>query len=297
MSSSFADSFDQYGGDSPAAGSDHPFDDGYFESHVSDSTSIYTSGIPFASDPVDFSPEIGANGPILSPPEEMVHEEVEALVHTKVRICARLNFVKIQNTKYYLLEECLGLVKGYYRRGYGTFWFVTKYIQVDIVRVGNRQNAIRLEDKEKREKELLNQIIVEADQYKAEFHQKKEINREANISTNREKEKIFVASQEKFHADADKDYWKSIADLIPKEVPAIEKRKGKKEQEKKPSILVVQGPKSGKPTDLSRMRQLLLKLKHNTPAHLKPSPPSTPNAKADTSAAPITVSPEAVAAA
>lgn len=243
MSSSFTGSFDQFGGDSPAAGSNHSFDDGYFESQVPESPSIYASGGTFPSDPVDFSPEIGSNGPILPPPEEMVHEEGYAL------------------------------------------------------REWRRQNAMRLEDKERREKELLNQIIVEADHYKAEFHQKLEINREANISTNREKEKIFVASQDKFHAEADKDYWKSIADLIPKEIPAIAKRKGKKEQENKPSIVVVQGPKSGKPTDLSRMRQLLLKLKHNTPPHLNPSPATAPDAKTDTSAAPITVSPEAVAAA
>lgn len=80
----------------------------------------------------------------------------------------------------------------------------------------------------------------------------------------------------KFHAEADKNYWKAIAELIPNEVPAIEKKRGKKDQDKKPSIVVIQGPKPGKPTDLSRMRQILLKLKHNTPPHLKPSPPPAP---------------------
>lgn len=82
----------------------------------------------------------------------------------------------------------------------------------------------------------------------------------------------FVASQEKFCAEADKDYWKSIAELIPKEVVSIEKMKGKKDQEKKPSAVVLQGPKPGKPTDLTRMRQILVKLKHNTPSHLKDYP-------------------------
>lgn len=81
---------------------------------------------------------------------------------------------------------------------------------------------------------------------------------------------LYLANQEKFHKEADKNYWKSIAELIPREVPNIEKRRGKKDQEKKPSITVVQGPKPGKPTDLSRMRQILLKLKHTPPPHMNP---------------------------
>lgn len=92
---------------------------------------------------------------------------------------------------------------------------------------------------------------------------------------------MYLASQEKFHAEADKSYWKSIAELIPNEVPTIEK-KGKKDLEKKPSIIVVQGPKPGKPTDLSRMRQMLVKLKHNTPNHLKHSPLPAPATSKDT---------------
>ncbi|KAK8669833.1 hypothetical protein V6N13_104602 [Hibiscus sabdariffa] len=109
------------------------------------------------------------------------------------------------------------------------------------------ESAIRLE-----EKELLSQIIEDGDKYK-----------------------IFVANHEKFHAEADKHYWKAIAELIPNEMPTTEKRgKKDKEKEKKPSTVVVQGPKLGKPTDLSRMRQILLELKHETPLHLKHSPPA-----------------------
>lgn len=62
-------------------------------------------------------------------------------------------------------------------------------------------------------------------------------------------------------------------------MPTIAKKRGKREQEKQPSIVVVQGPKPGKPTDLARMRQILIKLKHNTPPHLKPSPPPAPTTK------------------
>ncbi|PIN25031.1 Vesicle coat protein clathrin, light chain [Handroanthus impetiginosus] len=135
------------------------------------------------------------------------------------------------------------------------------------LREWRRQNAIRLEEKERKEKEMVKEIIKEADEYKEEYYKKWKIRCENNRAVNREKEKLFIESRDKFHAEVDKSYWKAIAELIPKEVPVIEK-KGKKDKEKKPSIVVIQGPKPGKPTDLSRMRQILVKLKHNPPGHM-----------------------------
>uniref|UniRef100_A0A2P2K7J4 Clathrin light chain n=1 Tax=Rhizophora mucronata TaxID=61149 RepID=A0A2P2K7J4_RHIMU len=141
------------------------------------------------------------------------------------------------------------------------------------LREWRRQNAIQLEEKEKREKEMRKQIIEEAEVYIQAFYEKKKVNIETNKSINREKETLFVANQEKFHKEADKQYWKAIAELIPHEVPNIETRRGKKDQGKKPSITVIQGPKPGKPTDLSRMRHILVKLKHTPPPHMMPPPP------------------------
>ncbi|CAK9152510.1 unnamed protein product [Ilex paraguariensis] len=142
------------------------------------------------------------------------------------------------------------------------------------LREWRRINAIRLEEKEKAEKEMRNQIIEEAEDYKIAFYEKRKLNIETNKTNNREKEKFYVANQEKFHKEADKQYWKAIAELIPNEVPTIEKRGKKKDQDKKPSITVVQGPKPGKPTELSRMRHILVKLKHNPPPHMLPPPPA-----------------------
>ncbi|KAG6387212.1 hypothetical protein SASPL_152398 [Salvia splendens] len=140
-------------------------------------------------------------------------------------------------------------------------------------------NTIRLEEKEKKEKEMRNQIIIEGEEFIKAFYEKTKLNVETNKNTNREKEKLSLASQEKFHKEADKHYWKSIAELVPNEVAQIEKRGKKKDQDKKPSITVVQGPKPGKPTDLSRMRGILIKLKHNPPPHMLPPPPLPAPAK------------------
>jgi hypothetical protein len=41
---------------------------------------------------------------------------------------------------------------------------------------------------------------------------------------------ILVANQEKFHANADKQYWKSISELIPHEIVIIDKKEGQKRQ-------------------------------------------------------------------
>ncbi|XP_015953511.1 clathrin light chain 1-like [Arachis duranensis] len=134
-----------------------------------------------------------------------------------------------------------------------------------------RENAIHLGENEKREKELLNQIIKEAEEYIQAFYEKRKVNCEASKATNKKREKIYLANQAKFHKEADKHYWKAIAELIPSEVANIEKRGRKAEAEKKHQVNPIQGPKPGKPTNLARMHQMILKLQQN------PLPPKEDN--------------------
>lgn len=53
------------------------------------------------------------------------------------------------------------------------------------------QNAIHLEEKEKKEKEMRNQIIAEAEDFKKAFYEKREKTIETNKIDNREREKVY----------------------------------------------------------------------------------------------------------
>ncbi|KAH7331505.1 hypothetical protein KP509_20G037000 [Ceratopteris richardii] len=154
------------------------------------------------------------------------------------------------------------------------------------LREWKRKNAIHLEEKAKNEREKLSQIIDAADAYKDSFYEKRRAHCVATKNNNREKEKVFLENHKNFHATAEKHYWKAVAELVPHELPTIETKGRGKSDPKKPAVVINHGPKPGKATDLTRMRQVLVKLKHNPPAHMKapPLPPAAPATGADTQA-------------
>lgn len=55
---------------------------------------------------------------------------------------------------------------------------------------GCRQNAIRLEENENREKEIRNQIVEEGEEFKKAFYEKRKVNIETNKTNNRDKENV-----------------------------------------------------------------------------------------------------------
>ncbi|KAL3677676.1 hypothetical protein R1sor_020632 [Riccia sorocarpa] len=156
------------------------------------------------------------------------------------------------------------------------------------LREWKRLNAIRLEEKERKERDMLDQLVADADYHKDQVYEKRKNTMENGRKTNRDKEKVFLTNQENFHKNADKQYWKAVAELIPNELPTIDTKaptkKDKKDKDRKPSIVALKGPKPGKPTDVTRMRQILVKLKHNPPPHMKPKPPPAPEKEKDAKA-------------
>lgn len=58
----------------------------------------------------------------------------------------------------------------------------------------SRQNAMRLQEKERCEREQLQQIIDDADDYKDAQKAKRVTNREAQMKNNRDKERVSVLS-------------------------------------------------------------------------------------------------------
>ncbi|KAE8682382.1 Clathrin light chain 1 [Hibiscus syriacus] len=144
-----------------------------------------------------------------------------------------------------------------------------------------KENFTRREWRRRRGKErkMRDQIITEVDEYKRLFYEKRNQNYETDKANNREREKLYLANQGKFHKEAHLHYWKAIAEIIPRELANIENKRGRKDSDKTHSASVIHGPKPGKPTNLSRMRQIFVKLKQNPPPHMIPPPKHGKNGK------------------
>ncbi|EFJ13979.1 hypothetical protein SELMODRAFT_47990, partial [Selaginella moellendorffii] len=116
-----------------------------------------------------------------------------------------------------------------------------------------RKNAQALEAKENDERDRLAKTLCAAEEHKRELFAKRNAEVEASKKANREKEKVSLESREELHARAPLNYWGAVSELISTK-PAVEKKK---------TDAAIAKPR--KSTDLSRMRQIILKLKHRIP--------------------------------
>nr|AQQ11755.1 clathrin light chain 1c [Chara australis] len=134
-----------------------------------------------------------------------------------------------------------------------------------------RKRAAELEVKAEQEREKKLEIIEGAASSRSTIATQREKAMEAARQNNREKESVFLSGLEaSMCTNPGGNYWATVAGMIdfdskPEEkVPAktADKAVDKKKSAGAASV-VVNKPKPGKATDLTRMRQLLLKLKHN----------------------------------
>lgn len=65
-------------------------------------------------------------------------------------------------------------------------------MSITFKRLSYRENAIRIGEKEEKEKEVRSQIVEEAIDFKNAFYEKRKIHIENNKTTNREKEKVKI---------------------------------------------------------------------------------------------------------
>lgn len=65
---------------------------------------------------------------------------------------------------------------------------------MSVLLLYSRQNAMRLQEKERIEREQLQQIIDDADDYKDNHKAKRVTNRDAQMKNNRDKERVSVLS-------------------------------------------------------------------------------------------------------
>lgn len=69
------------------------------------------------------------------------------------------------------------------------------YLEViSVLLLDSRKNAMRLQEKERIEREQLQQIIDDADDYKDNHKAKRVTNRDAQMKNNRDKERVSVLS-------------------------------------------------------------------------------------------------------
>eukprot|EP00245_Coleochaete_scutata_P015059 TRINITY_DN6574_c0_g1_i1.p1 TRINITY_DN6574_c0_g1~~TRINITY_DN6574_c0_g1_i1.p1 ORF type:complete len:203 (+),score=61.36 TRINITY_DN6574_c0_g1_i1:204-812(+) len=139
-----------------------------------------------------------------------------------------------------------------------------------LLREWRRKRGLELEEKARISREQHQKILEQAEYEKEIFYNQRQKQVAGAKTNNREKEKVFMAHLEALNAKSGGNYWESVVAFVNFDV--VPDRKDKKSGKganisPRPSTADV---KPGKQTDMSRMRQVLLKLKHNPPIREAP---------------------------
>ncbi|CAI5464859.1 unnamed protein product [Closterium sp. Yama58-4] len=133
-----------------------------------------------------------------------------------------------------------------------------------LLREWRRKKAIELEEKARISREKHQQVLEDSKAELEAFYKKREFQVTQAKANNREKEKAYVDNLLSLNSKQGGNYWESVCAFTNFDV-SIKKEKAKKKDEPTRMSTQLNDAKPGKHTDLARMRQVLLKLKHNPP--------------------------------
>jgi len=135
-----------------------------------------------------------------------------------------------------------------------------------LLREWRRKKALELEEKARISREKHAEIIDSAKAETKKFYEKQKQTVAENKVTNREREKAFLSQLESLNAKKGGNTWESVTQFINFESATVKKDSKKpKPGEPQRTSALLNSAKPGKHTDMTRMRQVLLKLKRTPP--------------------------------
>eukprot|EP00475_Leptophrys_vorax_P042508 TRINITY_DN8010_c0_g5_i1.p1 TRINITY_DN8010_c0_g5~~TRINITY_DN8010_c0_g5_i1.p1 ORF type:complete len:231 (-),score=47.79 TRINITY_DN8010_c0_g5_i1:695-1387(-) len=140
-----------------------------------------------------------------------------------------------------------------------------------LLREWRRKKAIELEEKAKLSREKHQQVLEDAKAELEAFYKKRDMQVTQAKTNNREKEKAYVDNLLSLNSKQGGNYWESVCAFVNFDVPTKKEKAKAKSGEPVRTSTLLNDAKPGKHTDLARMRQVLLKLKHNPPPSFAPA--------------------------
>eukprot|EP00850_Spirogloea_muscicola_P021321 SM000244S08556 [mRNA] locus=s244:48691:54270:- [translate_table: standard] len=141
------------------------------------------------------------------------------------------------------------------------------------------KRAAELEEKERQSRMEHDRILESAEEMRRTAYERQQKSKEQNQINNREKEKVFLANLEALNTPkSGANYWETVTAMVNFDASVPKKDEKRKSAGATRSSQTATDLKPGKQTDLARMRQVLLKLKHTAPPGSAPAKEQAPAA-------------------